>query len=466
MRTLLLRFNSINRFLVLVIFLSGILMGCGLANTSGNFPTVVDTQSPTATSILLPDLVIKSISVISETDEDCPSADQLYNTRVQIVNNGKNIAGPFVIRLNLDQQLINKSIQPGEAIDVIFPNYVPHIQAHVDSTSLVIEQNEANNQLIQDLSLPTASPLCLATSTPEIVLEEAAVVLEGHSAKIWDVQFSTDGKILGSGSVDDTLRLWKVEPPYLVRTMEGHPFPILKLEFTPSSSMIYTGSTDGIVRAWDVSTGRLTKNLEGHTGWITALAISGDGKWLASAAEDATIRLWRIPDIAAVQIIDEGFTGVSSLAFTPDSSAIAWGEVDGTIRVRTLKGDWRFTKKSSHQPLTSLVFSHDGKLLITGYSDGFIRIWNAEDGSPLQTIFAHNDAVTDLAVSEDGEWLVSSSEDHTLRLWKYEIDRFAMLPRRIFTGHSDVVTSVALSENPRLIASASGDGTIRLWNYP
>jgi tricorn protease-like protein len=465
-RRLKIRLNSREFGLLFTLCLSGLLIGCVLGNSPDPSATFGSAQSPADTQTLLPDLVIQSVSIVGDSISDCPSPYQKFSSRVRIKNKGEGPAGPFIVRLNLDQQLIAKGLQSGENVELVFPDYVSSVKALVDATSLVVEQDETNNQVIQIFSRPTIAPRCLATATPEIIQVEAAQVLEGHTAKVWDVQFSPDGKTLASGSVDDTVRLWGVHPAGLVRTMEGHPFPILKIVYTPNGSTLFTGSTDGIVRAWDVASGELINTLSGHTGWITALAISNDAKWLASSAEDSTIRLWRLPSASAVQIIDEGMTGVNCVAFSPDSSAIAWGEVDGTLRARTITGDWLYTVKSSYQSVTSLTFSEDGKMLITGYRDGFIRVWNAKDGTSIQTIFAHTAAVTDLAMSSDGKWLVSSSDDHTLRLWKYDLDQFVMLPTRIFAGHTGPVTSLALAKDQPLIASSSEDGTIRFWNFP
>ncbi|KAL4750011.1 WD40-repeat-containing domain protein [Aspergillus terricola var. indicus] len=46
--------------------------------------------------------------------------------------------------------------------------------------------------------------------------------LEGHSAGVWSVAFSPDGKQLASGSSDKTIKLWDPATGDLQQTLEGH----------------------------------------------------------------------------------------------------------------------------------------------------------------------------------------------------------------------------------------------------
>jgi hypothetical protein len=429
-------------------------------------PTIPNTPIPTDTQIMLPDLVIRSISVIGDPGIQCPSPEQAYQISVLVENQGNIEAGPFVVQLNLDQKLENTRLQPGENIEVAFPEYDPNPRAIVDVTSLVTESDESNNQIFQSLLLPSPLPECIATVTPEIEIQEAVSVLEGHQARVWDVAFSPDGKELSSGSVDNTLRLWNLEQARLIRTMQGHPFPILALEYSPNGATILTGSTDGLLRSWDVASGRLLRTFAGHNGWITGLDISRDGKWIASSSEDSTVRLWRFSSNATEQIIDEGMSGVSSVVFTPDSYAIAWGEVDGTIRLRTVSGVWLQVIKNTSQPVTRLQISPDSQYLASGFEDGVIHIWSLEQEALIQALGGHTGPINDLAFSPDGQWLVSASGDQSLRLWKFENGKFLPLPIRVFRGHTGAVTSVDFSPSDPLIASGSEDSTIRLWSLP
>jgi len=452
----------------LLFCLTGLLMGACAINAPGlqASPTVPSLQPPTDTARVLPDLLIRGVTVLSDSPDGCSARDQQLRMIVQVENVGQAPAGQFVVKLDNEQQMVPNGLAAGQTISLSFLGYDSFPEIMVDATSLVVEQNEGNNQYFRSLVLPTPALVCAITPTPDIVQQQADVILEGHTAGVLSVQFSPDGNTIASGSVDDTLRLWSVSKSKLIRTMQGHPFPIRQIKFSPNGANLYTGSTDGIIRAWQVSSGILLHSFEGHTGQITGLDVSKDGKWLASSADDFTVRLWHLPNGSPVQVVDEGMAEITCILFRPDSRAVVWGEVDGTIRIRTLTGDWLQVLKNTSQSVTSLDISTDGKTLASGYADGLIRIWRPLNGELLQTLRESEVAVTGLAFSPDGAWLISASKDHMLRIWQYDGSQYQALPVRILTGHTGPVNSVDFSPKGGLIVSGSDDGTVRLWKLP
>ncbi|KAL3469675.1 hypothetical protein BJX99DRAFT_268041 [Aspergillus californicus] len=92
---------------------------------------------------------------------------------------------------------------------------------------------------------------------------------EGHLDTILSVAFSSDGRLLASGS-----------------------HPVYSVAFSLDGRLLASSSRDKTIKLWDPTTGALKQTLEGHSNWVQSVAFSSDGRLLASGSHDKTIKLW------------------------------------------------------------------------------------------------------------------------------------------------------------------------------
>jgi len=109
--------------------------------------------------------------------------------------------------------------------------------------------------------------------------------------------------------------------------------------------------------------------------------------------------------------------------------------------------------------VTSVHFSPDGVLLVSGSEDHTVKLWRVADGVLQCTFEGHTDYVRSVQFSSDGVLLASGSNDETVKLWQVGDG----VLQRTLEGHTSYVLSVHFSPDGILLASGSEDETVKLW---
>ncbi len=170
--------------------------------------------------------------------------------------------------------------------------------------------------------------------------------LTGHQLQVNSVAFSPQGKLLASASCDRTIRLWQLrafegfEEKFqnhpcggLLSTLSGHAWAVLTVAFSPDGKILATGSDDNTIKLWEVNTGQLMNTFSAHSWSVVALAFTADGETLISASWDKTVKLWRVSTSEEIATLCGHTDSVSAVAVSPVAQLIASGSRDKTIKL-------------------------------------------------------------------------------------------------------------------------------------
>lgn len=108
--------------------------------------------------------------------------------------------------------------------------------------------------------------------------------------------------------------------------------------------------------------------------------------------------------------------------------------------------------------VSSLCFSPDGSVLVSGGYDNMVIAWRVKDGSILNK-FDHGDRVRSVAFSPDGQTIASAGSDKVVKLWDIETGKLQSTLR----GHKSRVYSVIFSPKGDTIISG-GNNELYIWD--
>lgn len=298
-------------------------------------------------------------------------------------------------------------------------------------------------------------PVLLIVSALWTAASFAQEDLRGHGGPVRALSIAPDGKLVLSGSFDQSAILWSLDTGKALRILRAHEGAVNAVLALPDGFL--TGGEDGRVLLWRPGEDRPAANAKLHDAPVSALATGRAGALFASAGWDGLVKVWRSPADGDVRRF-EGHAGiVNAIAFRADGAAIVSGGYDATVRIWPLDGGTPVVVTLS-SPVSSLVITRDGQIA-AGCADGSLVLLGS-DGKTLATIAATETPVTSLAASTDGRMLAAGSPRGAVAV----IDVDARRVRFTLNGPGLPVWSLAFTPDGRHLLSGGADRIVRRWD--
>lgn len=247
---------------------------------------------------------------------------------------------------------------------------------------------------------------------------------QSHELSVHSVAFSSDSKLIATGSRDTTVKIWDVGSGALLQTLRGHPAFVNDVAFFPNNERVFATTYLGAepdhdppreINIWSLNSGKIVQTFKLEA--KSSVHYSRNGKLLALCLDKHRVTLW------------------------DTSSAVP-----------------NITLTDSTQILTIEV-SEDGNLVATLMKDNRIIIWDAHSGAKLHTISNQSEPWC-LAFSPHNSKQMAWAFDNTIRVWDTDLG----VVSHVLKGHRGTVHTVRFSPNGKLLVSQSFMKEIKLWD--
>lgn len=254
------------------------------------------------------------------------------------------------------------------------------------------------------------------------------------------VALSFNGRYLATAGYKD-IGIWNVKSfKELYRFDEGnHNTPISCIALNTKGKLLASGYYDATIKVWSVNTFKGRKFLKQiklsgkkygknmrYDNQVCSLAFSPDGRYLAGGSSDGEFRIWDTKTFKGINFYNP--TQAWSVAFSPDGKYLAVGGSRNIIiwEKRNFERYFKKTKEDSFsghfekleghtKAVKSIVFDSAGEYLISGSTDGTVKIWDMKTFKEVKTLIDCGE-VNSLAISRNGRYLASGNG--SIKVWK------------------------------------------------
>lgn len=220
-----------------------------------------------------------------------------------------------------------------------------------------------------------------------------------------------------------------------------------------------------------------TENLLGHEDVVLSVDASPDGQWLVTSSKDKTCRVWSTSSLECVAVAEGHSDAVGCVAisqrlstYSSKLAVFVSGGGDKVLKKWSLSALLRSpthcvkltascSVRAHDKDITTLAMAPNDSMAASGSQDCKIRLWRADDLTPLATLSGHKRSVWRVCFSPVDKCLASCSGDRTVKLWSLA-DHSCL---RTFQGHSASVLCVKFVSSGMQLVSGASDGLINLW---
>jgi WD40 repeat protein len=177
--------------------------------------------------------------------------------------------------------------------------YPPSIAIHPRSNDVFVGTSSGKIEIWEH---PTSATDNVAPASNNSSVARMKQSLDVHDDAITTICISNDGSNLVFGArygalILVTLSVSRDSAAPLTRALDGHTAYVSAVKFSTDASRVVSGSYDTTVKLWEVDNGACLASFTGHTNAVTTVCFVDNDKYVYSAAQDLSIRVWNLEQL-------------------------------------------------------------------------------------------------------------------------------------------------------------------------
>jgi WD40 repeat protein len=243
---------------------------------------------------------------------------------------------------------------------------------------------------------------------------------------LWPVVLSPDGRRVFLAGFHGEQGVWDVETGKEIQSFPPPNSAFATVDFSPDGSKLLSASHGPTFSLWDVGAGKEIQHFTVDPGLrpsflypegdyrdgVEHLALSPDGHAALTSDSEGSTRLWNVDTGKQVRVFKVQTLEYLSVGFSPDSRKLITENVDGSATLRDVKSgkDLQHFGKAS-----TPSFSADGRRVLMGGS-----AWNVDTGKELRNFEVPFGSEPAWTLSPDGNKVMTGTQDGATKLWDAE----------------------------------------------
>jgi WD40 repeat protein len=216
----------------------------------------------------------------------------------------------------------------------------------------------------------------------------------------------------------------------VIARVNAHAKPIFDIKTIKSKNELLTTGEDGTVAVWSLKDFTEIYRFQVAYDTVRCIAISPDETEVAFGCKDHLIRIYNLADYSLKQILEGHKLAVTSLAYHPTGKYLISGSRDAQLNI------WNLTHGTNYEltqtipahlfTVYNIIFHPTLPYFATSSQDKSIKLWDAENFKLYKILSlekagaGHIHSINKIIWSNDGKYLISTGDDRKVMIWEME----------------------------------------------